>query len=84
MYNTKTLIFVEGFLQANIALHKLRNPSIKTMFEKLGVTMPSESACHKVVTDLHETKLIQIRKELSGFDITVMCDEAVVKDTTNE
>ena len=52
MYNTKTLIFV-GFLQANIALHKLRNPSIK-MFEKLGVKIPSESACRKVVIDLHE------------------------------
>ena len=33
------------FMLADISLHKLRNSAIKSMFEQLGHTAPSESSC---------------------------------------
>ena len=50
-------IICKAFVLADIPLHKLRNSAIKSMFEQLGQTAPSESACRNYLPSLYELHL---------------------------
>ena len=55
---------VSSFLAANIPLHKLNNPSLKSLFATMEKVLPSETAAQACVAKLASQKEEQIQKLL--------------------
>ena len=52
---------VSSFLAANIPLHKLNHPSLKSLFARMGKVLPSETAARACVAKLASQKEEQIQ-----------------------
>ncbi|KAG0433983.1 CGG triplet repeat-binding protein 1 [Dictyocoela muelleri] len=72
--NTAELI-VKSFLNSNIPLYKLRNNSIKNMFQKLGVNLSCETTLRKLVSKLYKNHMITLKNNLFGKSIYLIIDE---------
>ena len=55
---------VSSFLAADIPLHKLNHPSLKSLFARMGKVLPSETAARACVAKLASQKKKQIQKLL--------------------
>ena len=69
---------VSSFLAANIPLHKLNHPSLKTLFARIGKVLPSETAARACVAKLTSQKEEQIQELLHDKKIFLIVDEAEV------
>ena len=69
---------VSSFLAANIPLHKLNHPSLKSLFATMGKVLPSEIAARASVAKLAYKKEEQIRELLFDKQIFLIVDEAEV------
>ena len=70
---------VTAFLEADIPLHKVKNSSIKNLFNStLGHHCSSESACRKQVNDLASQESERIKKLLTRKPIFLVVDESDV------
>ena len=67
---------VSSFLAADITLHKLNNPSIKSLFATMEKVLPSESAALACVAKLAFQKKEQIQELLPDKTIFLIVDEA--------
>jgi len=71
---------VAAFSSADIPLYKLRNPSLRKLFEDIRHPLPSETSCRNRVADLAEQKLIQIKNLIKGAGaFFLVVDESEVK-----
>ena len=70
----------EAFLSADIPLHKLNNPELKSLFQFMGKAAPSESSCRSKVSALHEEENQRLKSLLAGKDLFLVVDEAEVAD----
>ena len=61
--NFKELV-VSSFLAADIPLHKLNHPSLKSLFATMGKVLPSETAARACVAKLASQKEEQIQELL--------------------
>ena len=55
---------VSSFLAADIPLHKLNHPSLKSLFARMGKVLPSETAARACVAKLASQKEEQIQELL--------------------
>ena len=69
---------VSSFSAANIPLHKLNHPSLKSLFAKMGKVLPRETAARTCVAKLASQKEEQIQKLLRDNKIFLIVDEAEV------
>ena len=69
---------VSSFLAADIPLHKLNHPSLKSLFARMGKVLPSETATRACVAKLASQKEEQIQKLLRDKKIFLIVDEAEV------
>ena len=69
---------VSSFLAANIPLHKLNHPSLKSMFARMGKVLPSETAARACVAKLASQKEEQIQELLRDKKVFLIVDEAEV------
>ena len=69
---------VSSFLAADIPLHKLNHPSLKSLFAKMGKVLPSETAARACVAKLASQKEEQIQELLRDKKIFLIVDEAEV------
>ena len=69
---------VSSFLNADIPLHKLNYPSLKSLFARMGKVLPSETAAGACVAKLASQKEEQIQELLRDKKIFLMVDEAEV------
>ena len=69
---------VASFLAADISLHKLNRPSLKSLFATMVKVRPSETAARACVTKLASQKEEQIQKLLRDKKIFLIVDEAEV------
>ena len=70
----------KAFLSADIPLHKLNNPELKSLFQFMGKAAPSESSCRSKVSALHEEENQRLKSLLAGKDLFLVVDEAEVAD----
>ena len=68
---------VSSFLAADIPLHKLNHPSLKSLFATIGKVLPSETAARACVAKLASQKE-QIQELLRGKKIFLVVDEAEI------
>ncbi len=61
-----TEIVAEGFLMADIPLHKLRRAGVQKIFSYLGFKSPSKTICKRLVKKLEEEKNLEIIKKVQG------------------
>ena len=69
---------VSSFLAANIPLHKLNHPSLKSLFARKGKVLPSETAARACVAKLASQKEEQIQELLRDKKIFLIVDGAEV------
>ena len=69
---------VSSFLAADIPLHKLNHPSLKSLFARMGKVLPPETAAWACVTKLASQKEEQIQELLRDKNIFLIVDEAEV------
>ena len=69
---------VSSFLAADIPLHKLNHPSLKSVFARMGKVLPSETAARACVAKLASQKAEQIQEFLRDKKIFLIVDEAEV------
>ena len=69
---------VSSFLAADIPLHKLNHPSLKSLFAKRGKVLPSQIAARACVSKLASQKEEQIQELLRHKKIFLIVDEAEV------
>ena len=69
---------VSSFLAADIPLHKLNHPSLKSLFARMGKVLPSETAARACVAKLAPQKEEQIPELLHDKKIFLIVDEAEV------
>ena len=69
---------VSSFLAADIPLHKLNHPSLKSLFARMGKILPSETAARSWVAKLASQKEEQIQELLRDKKIFLIVDEAEV------
>ena len=69
---------VSSFLAADIPLHKLNHPSLKSLFARMGKALPSETAARACVAILAFQKEEQIQELLRNKKIFLIVDEAEV------
>ena len=69
---------VSSFLAADIPLHKLNNPSLKSLFARMGKVLPSVTAARACVAKLASQKEEQIQELLRDKKIFLIVDEAEV------
>ena len=70
---------VSSFLAADIPLHKLNHPSLKSLFARMGKVLPSETAARACVAKLASQKEEQIQELLRDKKISfLIVDEAEV------
>ena len=67
---------VSLFLVADIPLHKLNHPSLKSLFATMGKVLPSETAARACVAKLASQKEEQIQELLRDKKIFLIVDEA--------
>ena len=66
----------DAFLKANIPLKKLRSPSLKSLFAKMGCEIPSEMTCRRKVDEIASETLKKIEKSISKSKIFLIADES--------
>ena len=69
---------VSSFLAADIPLHKLNHPSLKSLFARMGKVLPSETAARACVAELASQKEEQIQELLRDKKMFLIVDEAEV------
>ena len=69
---------VSSLLAADIPLHKLNHPSLKSLFVRMGKVLPSETAARACVAKLASQKQEQIQEILCDKKIFLIVDEAEV------
>ena len=69
---------VSSFLAADIPLHKLNHPSLKSLFATMGKVLPAETAAWASVAELAYKKEEQIRELLFDKRIFLIAEEAEV------
>ena len=69
---------VSSFLAADIPLHKLNHPSLKSLFATMGKVLPSETAARACVAKLVSQKEEQIQELLRDKNIFLIVDEAEI------
>ncbi|KAF7684988.1 hypothetical protein CDIK_4263, partial [Cucumispora dikerogammari] len=74
--NSFTEIITEAFLSANIPLHKLRHPAIKTLFNKLNQPILKETTCRRATDRLFLRLKLDIRKILENKLFFLIIDES--------
>jgi len=67
-------ITTKCFLEADIPLHKLRQPAMKEFFAKLGHQAPSESACRRRVDSVAEDDFLKVKEVLKNQEIFIVID----------
>ena len=71
---------VSSFLAADIPLHKLNHPSLKSLFARMGKVLPSETAARACVAKLASQNEEQIQELLRDKKIFLIVDEAEVAE----
>ena len=69
---------VSSFLAADIPLHKLNHPSLKSLFATMGKVLPSETAARACVAKLASQKEEQIQELLRDKTIFLIVDQAEI------
>ena len=69
---------VSSFLAADISLHKLNHPSLKSLFATMGKVLPLETAARTCVAKLASQKEEQIQELLRDKKIVLIVDEAEI------
>ena len=69
---------VFSFLAADIPLHKLNHPSLKSLFATMGKVLPSETAARACIAKLTSQKEEQIQQLLRDKKIFLIVDEAEI------
>ena len=69
---------VSSFLAADIPLHKLNHPSLKSLFATMGKVLSSETAARTCVAKLASQKEEQIQELLRDKQIFLIVDEAEI------
>ena len=69
---------VSSFLAADIPLHKLNHPFLKSLFARMGKVLPSETAARACVAKLASQKEEQVQELLRDKKIFLIVDEAEV------
>ena len=69
---------VSSFLAADIPLHKLNHPFLKSLFARMGKVLPSETAAQACVAKLASQKEEQIQELLRDKKLFLIVDEAEV------
>ena len=69
---------VSSFLAADIPLHKLNYPSLKSLFATMGKVLPSKTAAWPCVAKLASQKEEQIQELLRDKTIFLIVDEAEI------
>ena len=69
---------VSSFLAADIPLHKLTHPFLKSVFARMGKVLPSETAARACVAKLASQKEEQIQELLRDKKIFLIVDEEEV------
>ena len=69
---------VSSFLAADISLHKLNQPALKSLFVAMRKSLPSETAAHASVAQLASQKERNIRELLLDKTVFLIVDEAKV------
>ena len=69
---------VSSFLAADIPLHKLNHPSLKSLFARMGKVLPSETAARACLAKLASQKKEQIQELLRDKKIFLIVDEVEV------
>ena len=69
---------VSSFLAADIPLHKLNHPSLKSLFATMGKVLPSETAARTCVAELASQNEEQIQELLRDKKIILIVDEAEI------
>ena len=69
---------VSSFLAADIPLHKLSNPFLKSLFATMGKVLPSETAARACVAKLAFQKEEQIQELLCNKKIFLIVDEVEI------
>ena len=70
---------VSSFLAADIPLHKLNRPSLKSLFARMGKVLPSETAARACVAKLASQKEEQIQELLRDNKIFLIAEVAKQK-----
>ena len=76
--NFKEQVGVSSFLAADIPLHKLNHPSLKSLFARMGKVLPSETVAQACVAKLASQKVKQIQELLRDKSFFLIVDEAEV------
>ena len=69
---------VSSLLAADIPLHKLNHPSLKSLFARMGKVLPSETAARACIAKLASQQEEQIQELLRDKNIFLIVDEAEV------
>ena len=69
---------VSSFLAADVPLHKLNHPSLKSLFARMGKVLPSETAAQACVAKLASQKEKQSQELLRDKKFFLIVDEAEV------
>ena len=69
---------VSSFLAADIPLHKLNHPSLKSLFATMGKVLPSETVARACVAKLAYQKEEQIQEFFHDKNIFLIVDEAEI------
>ena len=69
---------VSSFLAADIPLHKLNHPSLKSLFATMGKVLPSETAARACVAKLPSQKEEQIQELFRDKKFFLIVDEAEI------
>ena len=69
---------VRAFLESDIPLYKLRQPSLQNLFSKFELPFISHSSAHNMVSSISKEKTDQIEKLLKDKQIFVIIDETQI------
>lgn len=66
----------DAFLKADIPLKKLRSPSLKVLFNKMGHEIPSETTCRRRVDEIASQTVKKIKSKIAKSKIFLIADES--------
>ncbi len=66
---------VKAFAESDIALEKVNNKSLRSLFESLGQYLPSESTCRLKVQELSSKEDLEIKNKLGEKELFFIMDE---------
>ena len=69
----------KAFLSANIALKKLQNKELKSLFLSMGHPLPSETTCRNQVEKIYMQQIEKIKKIIEGKQVFVVFDESSIR-----